>query len=39
MSRIARDLDTAEAYGAAAEAWHQAGDLARQRYREAEARQ
>lgn len=38
MSRIARDLDTAEAYGTAAEAWHQAGALVRQRDREAEAR-
>jgi hypothetical protein len=38
MSRIARDLDTSDAYGTAAEAWHQAGALARQRDREAEAR-
>jgi len=38
MSRIARDLDTSEAYGVAAEAWHEAGALARRRYREAEAR-
>ena len=37
MSRIARDLDTSEAYGAAAKAWHQAGALTRQRCREAEA--
>lgn len=38
MSRIAKDLDTADAYGVAAEAWHQAGALARQRDREAQAR-
>jgi hypothetical protein len=38
MSRIARDLDTADAYGTAADAWHQAGVLARQRNRETEAR-
>jgi len=35
MSRSARDVDTSEAY---AEAWHQAGALARQRDRQAEAR-
>jgi len=38
MSRIAKDLDTSDAYGAAAEAWYRAGALARQRYREADAR-
>jgi hypothetical protein len=37
MSRIARDLDTSEASGVAADAWHEAGALARRRYREAEA--
>ena len=35
MSRIARDVDTSEAY---AEAWHQAGALARRRDWETEAR-
>jgi hypothetical protein len=38
MSRIARDLDTSDAYGVAAEAWHQAGALVRKRTGEAEAR-